>query len=212
MAQNHTVDRPTNMCPSPKPLEKKPCNTKSCAFESDRPDISVTNTTFKQHDPKKDKVTVKVGGAAILFTGTTVKIKCPVKRFDRSKIIWKKDQVVLEQNKKFKNSKKGALRIQNLSLRDMGTYTCVAGNYTVLNLLVQKIIEKVILGKSSASISISVRPKPGEFTTSEEISRQYQMDLIPNENIPKPSDGKAVYVDDQSHEQKPDLSKKKHYK
>lgn len=141
MAQNHTVDRPTNMCPTPKPLEKKPCNTKSCAFESDRPDISVTNTTFKQHDPKKDKVTVKVGGAAILFTGTTVKIKCPVKRFDRTKIIWKKDQVVLEQNKKFKNSKKGALRIQNLSLRDMGTYTCVAGKYFISYLVLGKINE-----------------------------------------------------------------------
>ncbi|XP_066139353.1 protein madd-4 isoform X1 [Euwallacea fornicatus] len=193
MAQNHTVDRLSTLCPTPKPLERKPCNTKSCVIESDKPIISVTNSTFIQHDPKKNKVTVKVGGAATLFTGTTVKIKCPVKRFDRSKILWKKDNTFLPQNKKFKSSKKGALRVQNLSLRDMGTYTCVAG-------------------KSAASISISIRPKPGEFTTSEEVQKQYQMDLIPNEHIPS-SDGKPVYTaDDQSHEQKPDSSKTKTFK
>lgn len=127
MAQNHTVDRPPSMCPSPKPLDKKPCNTKSCVIESDKPQISVANSTFIQHDPKKNRVTVKVGGAATLFTGTTVKVKCPVKRFDRSKIQWQKDNTILPQNKKFKSSKKGALRVQNLTMRDTGMYTCVAG-------------------------------------------------------------------------------------
>ncbi|KAL1513501.1 hypothetical protein ABEB36_002905 [Hypothenemus hampei] len=190
MAQNHTVDRPHTMCPNPRPVDKKPCNTKSCVIESDKPQISVTNSTFIQHDPKKNKITLKVGGAATLFTGTTVKIKCPVKRFDRTKIVWKKDNVLLPQNRKFKGSKKGALRIQNLTLRDRGTYTCLAG-------------------KSSAGITISVRQKPGEFPTSEEIQKHMKMDVISEVNGGNQED-KPNYADDQSHEQKPDKAKKQH--
>uniref|UniRef100_A0AAR5PUC8 Ig-like domain-containing protein n=1 Tax=Dendroctonus ponderosae TaxID=77166 RepID=A0AAR5PUC8_DENPD len=192
MAQNHTVDRPATMCPSPKPLDKKPCNTKSCVIESDKPQISIANSTFIQHDPKKNRVTVKVGGAATLFTGTTVKVKCPVKRFDRSKIQWQKDNAFLPQNKKFKSSKKGALRVQNLSMRDTGLYTCVAG-------------------KSSASIMISVRSKPGEFPTSEEIQRQSKMDIVAGIKPPKAEGIGNFYPDDQSHEQRPDGTKN-HYK
>ncbi|XP_050294708.1 protein madd-4 [Anthonomus grandis grandis] len=192
MAQNHTVDRPSTMCPSPKPLETKPCNTKSCVIESDKPQISVTNSTFIQHDPKKNKITVKVGGAATLLTGTTVKIKCPVKRFDKSKIQWKKDGTALPHSKKYKSSKKGALRVQNLSLRDSGVYSCVAG-------------------KSNASITISVRTKPGEFPTSEEIQKHYKTDLISGVHVSQ-TEGKPNYADDQSHEQKPDGGKKNHYK
>ncbi|XP_030765001.1 protein madd-4-like, partial [Sitophilus oryzae] len=192
MAQNHTVDRPASMCPSPKPSEKKPCNAKSCIVESDKPHISVTNSTFIQHDVRKDKVTVKVGGAATLFTGTTVKIKCPVKRFDKSKIQWKKDNNFLPQSRKYKSSKKGALRVHNLTLRDSGTYSCTAG-------------------KSSANISITVRPKPGEFPTSEEIQKQVQLDVTSGRNSGK-ARGKAIYADDQSHEQRPDGSKKKEVK
>ncbi|KAJ8976402.1 hypothetical protein NQ317_003038, partial [Molorchus minor] len=77
MAQNHSVDRPPSMCPSPKPPDTKPCNTKSCIVESDKPHIDVSNSTFIQHDPKKKKISLKVGGAATVFFGTTIKIKCP---------------------------------------------------------------------------------------------------------------------------------------
>ncbi|KAF7274526.1 hypothetical protein GWI33_012822, partial [Rhynchophorus ferrugineus] len=192
MAQNHTVDRPPSSCPSPKPAEKKPCNAKSCIIESDRPHISVTNSTFIQHNPKTDKITVKVGGAATLFTGTTVKIKCPVKRFDKSKIQWKKDNQVLSQSKKYKSSRKGALRVHNLTLRDRGVYSCTAG-------------------KSTANITITVKSKPGEFPTSEEIQRQTHLGVTSSATTGKVH-GKPIYADDQSHEQHPDGTKKKHLK
>ncbi|VEN56102.1 unnamed protein product [Callosobruchus maculatus] len=148
MAQNHTVDRPPAMCPQPKPAETKPCNTKSCVVDSDRPHIDVSNSTFIQHDFKKKKISLRVGGAATVFVGTTIKIKCPVKRFDRAKIQWLKDKSNLPRAKKYKVSKKGALRVSNLGFKDGGLYTCVAG-------------------KSSANIAISVRAKPGEMGTGE---------------------------------------------
>ncbi|XP_074042343.1 ADAMTS-like no long nerve cord isoform X3 [Leptinotarsa decemlineata] len=193
MAQNHTVDRLPTMCPSPKPLESKPCNTKSCLVESDKPHIDVSNSTFIQHDSKKKKISLKVGGAATVFFGTTIKIKCPVKRFNRTKIQWMKEKTFLPKTKKYKTSKKGALRVSNLSLRDSGLYTCVAG-------------------KSMASIHISVRPKPGEFPTSEEIQKHGyktdKVDLISDINTHR-EDGGTIFSDDHSHEQRPDRARKK---
>ncbi|CAH0552032.1 unnamed protein product [Brassicogethes aeneus] len=193
MAQNHTVDRPASMCPHPKPQDTKPCNTKSCIVESDKPQIDVSNSTFIQHDPKKKKISLKIGGAATVFLGTTVKIKCPVKRYNRTKIQWAKDKNYINKSKKYKTSKKGALRITNLTLRDSGMYTCVAG-------------------KSTASIQISVRPKPGEFPTSEEIQRQgvrtEKGDLISDISIGR-EDLNPIFSDEHSHEQRPDKPRKK---
>ncbi|XP_046398762.1 ADAMTS-like protein 1 isoform X4 [Ischnura elegans] len=150
MAQSHVVIRPDNMCTSGKPPEKKPCNTKPCQ-EMERPHIAVTNQTYVQQSPKK-KVTLKIGGSAIVFWGTQIKIKCPVKRFNRTKILWAKDHKFLNSSKKYRISKKGALRIQDVVYRDSGVYTCVAG-------------------RSSADLSLSVKPSPGHFPTSEEIER-----------------------------------------
>lgn len=81
MAQEHKVERRDELCPSMKPAATKECNTKPCAPEDHRPPIASSNTTYIQHDPKKTKVTLKIGGAATVFLGTQIKIKCPVKRF-----------------------------------------------------------------------------------------------------------------------------------
>lgn len=191
MAQNHTLDRPTTMCPTQRPIDKKPCNTKSCIVESDKPIIDVSNSTFIQHDSKKNKITLKVGGAATVFVGSTVKIKCPVKRFNRTKIQWKKDKDFLPKLRKYKISKKGALRISNLGLRDTGQYTCIAG-------------------QSLASIHISVRNIPGEFPNSEEIQKALsKSDKVNFKTDVARGDGVPIFSDDQSHEQRPDGVKKK---
>ncbi|XP_057670179.1 protein madd-4 isoform X2 [Diorhabda carinulata] len=192
MAQNHTVDRPPSMCSIPKPAEFKPCNTKSCIVESDKPHIDVSNSTFIQHDPKKKKISLKVGGAATVFSGTTIKIKCPVKRFDRTKIEWMKDKSLIPRNRKYKTSKKGALRVTNLTLRDSGMYTCMAA-------------------KSVANIHISVRPKPGEFPTSEEIQKQglkTEKVELASDVHEKKEEETPIFSDDHSHEQRPDRSRK----
>lgn len=194
MAQNHTVDRPAGMCPTPRPADKKPCNTKSCVLESDKPHIDLSNSSFIQHDPKKKTITLKVGGAATVYHGTTVKIKCPVKRFNRTKIQWIKDHNYLSKSKKYKTSRKGALRIHNLTYLDSGTYTCIAG-------------------KSTADLILTVRQKPGEFLTSEEIQRQasFRTDKIDFEiNIqPGREEMSHIFSDDHSHEQRPDVPRKK---
>lgn len=82
MAQEHTVERPESMCSGPKPANKKPCNTKICPPDKDDPIIAINNNTYIQHDPKNDKVPLKIGGAATVFYGVQIKIKCPVKKYD----------------------------------------------------------------------------------------------------------------------------------
>ncbi|XP_075149272.1 ADAMTS-like no long nerve cord [Haematobia irritans] len=143
MAQEHKIERPESMCPSAKPPDKKPCNIKPCPPEDPKPIIQSSNTTHIQHDPKKSKITLKVGGAGVVFFGTQVKIKCPVKRYNRTKIKWNKDHKPLAKSRKFKVSKKGALRILDITFRDAGVYSCHAG-------------------LSSAEIMIDVKAKPGQ--------------------------------------------------
>ncbi|XP_044315362.1 protein madd-4 isoform X2 [Drosophila rhopaloa] len=151
MAQEHKIERPESMCPTAKPADKKPCNVKPCPPEDPKPVIQINNSTHIQHDPKKTKITLKVGGAGVVFFGTQVKIKCPVKRYNRTKIKWSKDHKPLQRSRKFKVSKKGALRILDITFRDAGVYSCHAG-------------------LSSAEISIEVKAKPGQ--QAEELERQ----------------------------------------
>lgn len=151
MAQEHKIERPESMCPSVKPPDKKPCNVKPCPPEDPKPVIQISNSTHIQHDPKKTKITLKVGGAGVVFFGTQVKIKCPVKRYNRTKIKWSKDHKPLARSRKFKVSKKGALRILDITFRDAGIYSCHAG-------------------LSSAEIHIEVKAKPGQ--QAEELERQ----------------------------------------
>lgn len=60
MAQEHKVERRPELCPSVKPPSRKPCNTKACAPEDQRPPIASSNSTYIQHDPKKNKVRQKL--------------------------------------------------------------------------------------------------------------------------------------------------------
>ncbi|XP_045518903.1 ADAMTS-like protein 1 isoform X2 [Pieris brassicae] len=196
MAQSHVVERPPSQCNSPRPASTKPCNSRPCLLDTSAPEISLANSSYIQHDPKKKKVTVKVGGSATIFYGTQVKIKCPVKGYNRTKIQWAKDSQIISKSKKYKISKKGALRITSLSLRDHGVYTCVAG-------------------RSSANLTLLVKPRPGEFPSSEEIERHKALDE-PSSPLADRTDGRYRAMiggrsDDQSHEQRPG-EQKKNYK
>ncbi|XP_054277879.1 protein madd-4-like [Macrosteles quadrilineatus] len=186
MAQNHVVSRPESQCPSVKPQDRRPCNTKQCPSEEQNPTIAVANITYIQHNASKKKVNLKIGGQAQVFYGTQVKIKCPVKKFNRTRIQWAKDHKVIGNNKKYRISKKGALRIADVTYVDSGVYTCIAG-------------------RSSADVAITVKPRPGVFPSSEEIERQHhnQLDpaMQPNGEMPgRPFLGPG---DDMSHEIRP---------
>ncbi|XP_045540256.1 protein madd-4 [Papilio machaon] len=185
MAQSHVVERPSSLCNSPRPASTKSCNSRPCLLDTASPEISLANSSYIQHDPKKKKVTVKVGGSATIFYGTQVKIKCPVKGYNRTKIQWAKDHQIITKSKKHKISKKGALRITSLSLRDHGVYTCVAG-------------------RSSANLTLVVKPRPGEYPTSEEIG-QPKKPLDDPSSLADRSDGRATSgkVDNLSQEQRP---------
>ena len=149
MAQDHKVGRLDSMCPGDKPQDFKPCNMKPCAPDDDRPIISTSDSKYIQHDPNMKKISLKVGGAATIFYGTQVKIKCPVKKYNRTKIKWSKDHNYLPKSRKYKVSKKGALRILDVTFKDVGVYTCHAG-------------------QSVADITLTIKPKPGEFQSNEE--------------------------------------------
>ncbi|KAK9728281.1 ADAMTS cysteine-rich domain [Popillia japonica] len=212
MAQNHSLAKPIAMCSKPKPSEKKPCNTKSCVLESDKPHIEVSNSTYIQHNVKKKKIFLNVGGAASVFFGTVVKIKCPVKRYNRTKIQWTKDHAPLPKTKKFRVSKKGALRIQNVAYIDKGVYVSKKGALRIQNVAyIDKGVYTCIAGKSTADFILSVQPKPGEFMNSEEIMRQsgFKNERTGGYQIqPRREDKNPVLSnDDHSHEQRPDLLK-----
>lgn len=153
MAQDHKVGRVDSLCPGIKPAIQKLCNTKPCPPEDDRPTISANDGgKYIQHDPSQKKISLKVGGAAQVFYGVQVKIKCPVKKYNRTKIRWSKDHNFLPKTRKYKVSKKGALRILDVTFKDAGVYTCHAG-------------------LSVADIQLTIKPKPGEFPSSEENDR-----------------------------------------
>lgn len=153
MAQEHKVERPESMCPGGMPASKKSCNQKPCAPESQRPLISANNSTYIQHDQRKAKVSLKVGGAAEVFYGVQVRVKCPVKgRFNRTRIHWTKDGSFLVENRRVKVSSKGALRVSNITYRDSGVYSCHAG-------------------LSVAQLNVTVKPKVGDNVSINEYEK-----------------------------------------
>lgn len=85
MAQGRKQSREERECPSTKPASEKPCNTRACR-ESDSsvpPIITSSNTTYNQTDINA-KVDLRIGGIAKVFQGTSsVKIRCPVRKFDK---------------------------------------------------------------------------------------------------------------------------------
>ena len=168
------------------------CNEKPCPkSNNENPSITISNSSFIQHDQKKEKITLKIGGSATIFYGTTIKIKCPIERgFNRSLIEWLKDGELLfdakSPVKRLRNSKRGGtLRIVHAVYKDSGTYTCRAS-------------------KSTADITLLIKPRQGEFISSEEV------DLRRNSGSVKKSYSSSGLIvvaddedgDDQSHETK----------
>ncbi|KAL0100797.1 hypothetical protein PUN28_019286 [Cardiocondyla obscurior] len=132
MAQGRKQSREERECPAQKPASEKPCNTRAC-HESDLssstlPIITSLNMTYNQTDINA-KVDLKIGGIAKIFQGTpSIKIRCPVRKFDKAQIIWTKDKKEIRKSKKFKISRKGALKIIDIVSSDSGVYACIAGN------------------------------------------------------------------------------------
>jgi len=86
MAQGRKQSREERECPAQRPASEKPCNTRACHdsdLNSNVPTIARLNTTYNQSDIN-EKVDLKIGGTAKIFQGTpSIKIRCPVRKFDK---------------------------------------------------------------------------------------------------------------------------------
>ncbi|XP_076322102.1 protein madd-4-like [Tachypleus tridentatus] len=127
----HTVSQPWSQCSVKRPLKQKSCGVKFCQ-KMDKsstlrpPYIRMSKQDYIQEKPYQN-VKLDVGGRALLFERTTVKIRCPVRGFNRSLIRWQKGQTLLSEDGKYQLGRRGTLKVKNLSSVDAGQYTCRAG-------------------------------------------------------------------------------------
>ncbi|XP_051235929.1 ADAMTS-like protein 3 isoform X2 [Dicentrarchus labrax] len=76
---------------------------------------------------KEKRLRLTIGGHAYLLPNTSLVIKCPVRRFPREYIRWRKDGRLLLNSKRLVVSKSGSLKINSVGAEDIGVYKCVAG-------------------------------------------------------------------------------------
>ncbi|KHJ94693.1 thrombospondin type 1 domain protein [Oesophagostomum dentatum] len=84
-ARGRTERRPEKECTGEKPPSAQMCSLGSCG----KPQL-LSNRVFEQNASEK-KLTLGIGGVATLYQGTSIKIKCPRKNFDKKKIYWTKN-------------------------------------------------------------------------------------------------------------------------
>lgn len=80
-------------------------------------------------------------------------------RYNRTKIRWTRNRKTLEETKTIKISKKGALRVLNVTYRDAGVYACHAGN-------------------SMAELKLKIKPKPGDPDPTDEDYESSEEEII----------------------------------
>lgn len=127
LAFGQVMDLAPSSCPKKRPKTIKTCNTKQCpGKKATKPAIYASQQTYEQKQPQ-NRVFLKVGGKALVFSGTNLKIRCPSRKINKTLILWYKDNEKLQSSKKFKISRKGALRIRKITVQDSGIYSCIAG-------------------------------------------------------------------------------------
>ncbi|CAI5438462.1 unnamed protein product [Caenorhabditis angaria] len=115
-------------------MNQKPQTVETCSFGScSRPEL-LSNRVFEQNVEQK-KLTLGIGGVATLYQGTSIKIKCPAKKFDKKKIYWKKNGKKIRNDAHIKVSGNGNLRLFHARMEDAGIYECftdkLQGNVTL---------------------------------------------------------------------------------
>ncbi|VDL72774.1 unnamed protein product [Nippostrongylus brasiliensis] len=123
--------RPETECTAAeKPASVQMCSLGSC---SGKPQL-LTNRIFEQNASEK-KLTLGIGGVATLYQGTSIKIKCPRKNFDKKKIYWTKNGKRIRNDAHIKVSANGNLRLFHARMEDAGVYECytdsLQGNVTL---------------------------------------------------------------------------------
>ena len=127
------VDRPDTACVSSlvRPGVEEECNTQECKYVSNPKIKAKDSQKFLQSDPAQTAVKLKVGGEATVYEGTTVKISCPVRHYDKTKITWAHGSILFHSGKrrsrhsKISVSSKGCVKIKKIAQYDEGVYTCM---------------------------------------------------------------------------------------
>ncbi|XP_066211666.1 ADAMTS-like protein 3 [Saccopteryx leptura] len=77
---------------------------------------------------EEKRINLTIGSRAYLLPNTSVIIRCPVRRFQKSLIQWEKDGHCLQSSKRLGITKSGSLKIHSLAAPDSGVYRCIAGS------------------------------------------------------------------------------------
>ncbi|KAF2367243.1 Thrombospondin type-1 (TSP1) repeat [Trinorchestia longiramus] len=204
LAQGEVVEQPAQRCPRRRPSTRRRCNKRKCPLNGRAPttngafnnrNVVARRRPFIRSQPHQKylqkkymkKVKLKVGGEATVFRGVMVKVKCPVRHFDRSRITWWKDGRRLDfrnsrqKNQSMKNhvhvTRKGAMKINKIYYTDSGLYICKAGS-------------------SEANLTIHVKPLPASFSSHSDSMTQAVDHFDNNEaiidthsNTPEPNSG-----------------------
>ena len=77
------IDKPEAQCQGTKPEMEETCNNNQCQYVNNPKIKANTEQDYVQSDPYQKAVKLKVGGRATVYIGTTVKVRCPVKQYDK---------------------------------------------------------------------------------------------------------------------------------
>ncbi|XP_069899461.1 ADAMTS-like protein 3 isoform X3 [Dipodomys merriami] len=116
------------------PLER-PCQMRVCGemkpetkprLSGRGPEILSVRRIYIQTREEK-QINLTVGSRAYLLPNTSVLVRCPVRRFQKSLIRWEKDGPCLQSSRQLRVTKSGSLKIPRLAAADIGVYRCLAG-------------------------------------------------------------------------------------
>lgn len=150
-----SVVNPSLCKSSPPPVTKKTCIEVECPPMPSVPSvignpddpaglIQNEDRLYVQEAPLKH-LSLKIGGKAVVFEGTSLKIRCPRRKLlpgERKlgskglKVDWLKDDRRISHSSKINlTSKRQALRIHHVSFTDSGVYTCVVNGTSRASLI-----------------------------------------------------------------------------
>lgn len=153
-------------CKEAQPPTHKPCNLMPCRVSrGPNPLIMAEDTLYVQKEPLK-RLSLKIGGKAVVFEGTTLKIRCPHRRLHEGPVIeWMKDDQKIVQTTRLHFTGKNGLRIKQVTFSDAGIYSCSI-NSTRANLILSI---KPDDNRRRGFVSHSLRkPKKGKKTSKKE--------------------------------------------
>ncbi|KAG7154783.1 madd-4-like [Homarus americanus] len=153
MAQGQAEARPDRKCPHHQPRSVRKCNRRTCPEEGEDPKNSVIKSQVHQNYVQSKymkRLTLKVGGKATVFRGVKVKVKCPVRRFDRARITWWYEGQQVGSRGPVRTTSRGVLKIKEVQYPHAGVYICKAN-------------------KSEANLTLDVKPLPSSYPSSEEF-------------------------------------------